>query len=119
MRPRLLGLVFAAWLGAWSALQAGVRIKDITELEGARSNHLIGLGLVVGLEGTGGKSSATQQMVVDMLQRFNVTTSIIAEGRGASVFKSGNVAMVMVTAELGPFNRKGSRIDVTVSALDD
>ncbi len=119
MRLRLLGLVLAAWLGAHSALVAGVRIKDITELEGARSNQLVGIGLVVGLEGTGGKSSSTQQMVVDMLQRFNITTSIIAEGRGASVFKSGNVSAVMVTAELGPFTRKGSRIDVTVSALDD
>jgi len=31
----------------------------------------------------------------------------------------GNVAVVMVTAELGPFAREGSRIDVDVSAIGD
>jgi flagellar P-ring protein precursor FlgI len=31
----------------------------------------------------------------------------------------GNIALVMVTAELGPFAREGSRIDVDVSALGD
>jgi flagellar P-ring protein precursor FlgI len=31
----------------------------------------------------------------------------------------GNIAVVMVTAELGPFAREGSRIDVDVSAIGD
>jgi flagellar P-ring protein precursor FlgI len=98
---------------------AGVRIKDITDLEGARGNQLIGLGLVVGLENTGSKSLATQQMAVDMLQRFNVTAKIISQVQGDAVFKSGNISMVMITAEIGPFARNGSRMDVVVAALDD
>ncbi len=102
-----------------SVAQGGVRIKDITDLEGSQSNHLIGFGLVVGLNGTGSKSTFTQQVAVDMLQRFMVTTKIQADLKGDSVFKSGNIAAVMVTAELGPVARIGSRIDVTVSALDD
>jgi flagellar P-ring protein precursor FlgI len=31
----------------------------------------------------------------------------------------GNIALVMVTAELGPFAREGSRIDIDVSAIGD
>ena len=31
----------------------------------------------------------------------------------------GNVAVVTVTAELGPFDREGARIDVDVSAIGD
>ena len=95
--------------------QNGVRIKDITDLEGAQTNHMVGLGMVVGLNGTGSKTTFTQQFAVDMLQRFQVTTSI----KGDSAFKSGNISVVMVTTELGPYARVGSRIEVTVSALDD
>ena len=98
---------------------ADVRIKDITDLEGAQSNHLVGFGLVVGLNGTGSRQTFTQQVAVDMLQRFMVTTKITADVKGDSAFKSGNISAVMVTTELGPFARVGSRIDVTVSALDD
>jgi flagellar P-ring protein precursor FlgI len=102
-----------------SPARAGVRIKDITEFEGARSNQIYGLGLVVGLNGTGGKMTATQQAAVDMLQRFKVSTKILALERGDSVFKSTNISLVMITSELGPFSRRGSKIDVTVAAIDD
>jgi flagellar P-ring protein FlgI len=113
-------ILLAAVIGLAPAnARAGVRIKDITDLEGSQSNHLVGFGLVVGLNGTGSKSTFTQQVAVDMLQRFQVTTRIQADTKGDSVFKSGNIAAVMLTTELGPVARVGSRIDVTVSALDD
>ena len=113
-------LLLAGLIGAFpGAALAGVRIKDITDLEGSQSNHLVGFGLVVGLNGTGSKSTFTQQVAVDMLQRFMVTTKIQADLKGDGVFKSGNIAAVMVTTELGPVARVGSRIDVTVSVLDD
>ena len=55
----LLSVVLGAgWLGFWAAAQAGSRIKDITELEGARSNTIFGMGLVVGLKGTGGDNQS-------------------------------------------------------------
>jgi flagellar P-ring protein precursor FlgI len=101
------------------AARAGVRLKDITDLEGSQSNHLVGFGLVVGLNGTGSKSTFTQQVAVDMLQRFQVTTKTTQDLKGDSVFKSGNISAVMVTTELGAVARVGSRIEVTVSALDD
>lgn len=118
---RLLRFLCAllALAGLAAPCPAGVRIKDITDLEGARGNQLIGFGLVVGLENTGSRSLFTQQVAVDMLQRFNVTAKIVSSIQGDAIFKSGNISAVMITAEIGPFARKGSRMDVVVAALDD
>lgn len=114
----LLSLPLLLVLAATRA-EATVRIKDITDLEGARSNQLYGIGLVVGLRGTGAKSLATQQMAVDMLAKLSVNTKIIADVKNDAVYKSGNIAMVAVTADLGPWQRRGSRIDVNVAIFDD
>ena len=112
-------VVLIAGLYPLASAQATVRIKDITEIEGARPNQLLGVGLVVGLDNTGGRSLFTQQMAVDMLTRFNIVSKIVSLDRLDNVYRSGNISICMVTAELGPFSRKGSRLDVTVSALDD
>jgi len=98
---------------------AGTRIKDITEFEGARPNQLTGVGLVVGLENTGGRSLLTQQMAVDMLSRFRVNTLINSNSNLAPVYRAFSVSVVAVTAELGPFARRGSKMDVLVSVMDD
>lgn len=91
-----------------------VRVKDIAEVQGARGNQLVGYGLVVGLEGTGDGQSAlfTPASISNMLRRFgnNVATDQI---------RVKNVAAVMVTAELPPFVKPGSKIDVLVSSLGD
>lgn len=102
-----------------SSLCAATRIKDITEFEGARSNQLVGIGLVVGLENTGGRSLLTQQVAADMLYRFRVNTLIASSNRLDPVLRTGNVSVVAVTADLGPFSRRGSKVDVLVSAIDD
>ena len=91
------------------------RIKDIANVEGVRQNQLIGYGLVVGLNNTGdtlNNSPFTRQSLQAMLERLGVNI------RG-SVLRTGNVAAVMVTANLPAFATQGSRIDVTVSALGD
>lgn len=95
-------------------LNAGVRIKDIAHVQGVRDNQLLGYGLVVGLNGTGDKSttSFTFQSVVSMLERLGVTVS-------KSQISMKNVAAVIVTAKLPPFVREGSRIDCVVSSLGD
>lgn len=102
-----------------SAVSAQVRIKDITDFDGVRSNQLLGFGLVVGLDGTGSRSSFTQQVAVEMLQKMNVSATIFSQVPSDNVIRSTSISAVMVTADLGPFSRKSSRIDVTVSALDD
>src|SRR6266852_234570 len=110
---RILAACLAGLLLTTGAAQAGVRLKDITDLEGARSNQLYGFGLVVGLAGTGSRSLFTQQVAVDMLQKLNVSARIFNQSPSDNVIRSTNVSAVMVTAEIGPFNRHGSRIDVT------
>jgi flagellar P-ring protein precursor FlgI len=94
---------------------AASRIKDIIQFEGVRDNLLIGYGLVVGLNNTGDSLADghfTKQSLQAMLNRLGVKPTDAG-------LDSENVAAVMVTANLPPFARQGSRIDVTVSALGD
>lgn len=102
-----------------AAAPAQVRVKDVTTVAGARANQLFGLGLVVGLDGTGSRSSFTQQMAVDMLQRLGATTAIFSAIPTESILRSTSNSVVMVTAEIGPFARRGTKMDVTVSCMDD
>ncbi|MFQ5427616.1 MAG: flagellar basal body P-ring protein FlgI [Thermodesulfobacteriota bacterium] len=90
------------------------RIKDIAFFEGVRTNHLVGYGLVVGLDGTGDKSGAvyTKQSIANMFVKMGIKIS-------PNLIKVKNVAAVMLTAELPPFVRPGSRIDVLVSSVGD
>lgn len=91
----------------------GSRLKDLTSVEGARDNQLNAYGLVVGLAGTGdGKITQTIQSISNMLQRYGVNVPIES-------IKSGNVAAVMITADIPPFSKPGSRIDVTISSIGD
>ncbi|ARQ03044.1 flagellar basal body P-ring protein FlgI [Pseudorhodoplanes sinuspersici] len=109
-------LVFALTLiGMGEAVSAASRIKDLANIEGVRQNQLIGYGLVVGLNGTGDTLNNipfTRQSLQAMLERLGVNI------RGQQL-RTGNVAAVMVTANLPPFGTQGTRIDVTVSALGD
>lgn len=91
-----------------------VRIKDIARLETVRENQLTGLGLVVGLSGTGdGRGSlANVQMVANMLERFGISVDV-------DELRLRNAAAVMVSATLPPFARPGDQIDVTVSSFGD
>ncbi len=108
-------LAFALTLLLTGAALANPRIKDIADVEGVRDNQLVGYGLVVGLDGTGDtlrNAAFTRQALNSMLERFNINV------READL-RTGNVAAVIVTAELPPFSMQGTRLDVTVSALGD
>lgn len=98
------------------ALIAGeVRIKDLVEFDGVRGNDLVGYGLVVGLNGTGDgirNAPFTEEIMSNILERLGVNVT-------GEQFRPRNVAAVLATAELPPFARAGSRIDVTVSAIGD
>jgi|TARA_R110002033_G_scaffold9971_1_gene32672 flagellar P-ring protein precursor FlgI len=87
-------------------------IKDITNIVGIRENQLLGYGLVVGLAGTGDKSTFTMQSLQNLLRNsyIKIPTSSI---------KSKNIAAVMVTAMLPPFARQGDKIKVKISAIGD
>ncbi len=115
---RTLTIAFcAALICVQASVNAGAtsRIKDLANVEGVRQNQLIGYGLVVGLNGTGDTLNNipfTRQSLQAMLERLGVNI------RGQTL-RTGNVAAVMVTANLPPFGTQGTRIDVTVSALGD
>jgi flagellar P-ring protein precursor FlgI len=100
-------LVMTFGLCPWSE---AARVKDITNIEGIRSNQLSGLGLVIGLSGTGG-GDFSAVMARNMLLKMRAA-------RGLPALDPGNMTAVVVTAELPPFAKKGSTIPVTISALD-
>jgi flagellar P-ring protein precursor FlgI len=90
---------------------AAARIKDIANIEGVRSNQLLGYGLVIGLDGTGDKDDRiTVQSISGMLEKMGLTVK-------PGDIKADNVASVIVTAKLPAFARAGSRIDVLVSSI--
>jgi flagellar P-ring protein precursor FlgI len=113
----LQAAILAAILVVCVPVGAGAtsRIKDLANIEGVRQNQLVGYGLVVGLNGTGDTLNNipfTKQSLTAMLERLGVNV------RGQTL-RTGNVAAVMVTANLPAFATQGTRIDVTVSALGD
>jgi flagellar P-ring protein precursor FlgI len=94
------------------ALRAA-RIKDITLVEGGRDNQLAGYGIVVGLAGGGdSNSNGVLHVVANMLQKYGITVNL-------QDLKTKNVAAVMVTADIGPFLKAGTRIDIMVSSMGD
>lgn len=115
IKSATLALISLAILCISSEAYAVSRIKDIADFEGIRDNQLIGYGLVVGLNGTGDNIKSvdfTRESLISMLDNIGINA------RGGQI-KSKNVAAVMVTANLPPFARQGSKIDVMVSALGD
>ncbi|SNS10906.1 flagellar basal body P-ring protein FlgI [Antarctobacter heliothermus] len=100
---------------AFPASAQSVRIKDLVEVDGVRSNDLVGYGLVVGLNGTGDglrNSPFTEEIMSNILERLGVNVT-------GEQFRPRNVAAVLVTGKLPPFARIGSQIDITVSAIGD
>lgn len=116
-RIAIVGAVVGGALFAGLATPAGavpVRAKDLVTIEGADPVELVGYGLVLGLNGTGdGRSiSYTRQSLRNMLERMGLT---VPDDR----IHARNVASVVVTAMLTPWDRPGSQIDVSVSSIGD
>ncbi len=115
---RSLGAIYLAFFVlflSFDSASALVRIKDIADLRGMRSNQLVGYGIVIGLNGSGDtmrNSPFTEQSLQSMLERMGVNVR-------ESSLRSRNVAAVVVIAELPPFIGNGARIDVSVGSLGD
>jgi flagellar P-ring protein precursor FlgI len=82
------------------------------DIQGIRGNPLRGIGLVVGLDGTGDSTLPSQQVLASMLRESGIVVSPLQ-------LSGNNIAIVMVTTQLGAFTRQGSRIDVDVSSISD
>ena len=107
-------LVLALGLLASLTAQAE-RLKDISSIQGVRSNQLIGYGLVVGLNGTGDQTTQTPftlQTFNNMLTQFGIK---VPANIGSVQLK--NVAAVSIHADLPPFAKPGQTIDITVSSI--
>jgi flagellar P-ring protein precursor FlgI len=91
-----------------------VRIREISTIEGARENSVIGYGLVVGLHGTGDQQQTifTTQMLANIMQRMGMQVTPTA-------ITVKNVAAVFVTSSLPAFTRAGTQMDVVVSSIGD
>lgn len=112
---------------AWAS-----RIKDLCEIQGARGNTLKGIGLVVGLAGTGDQAAAAIRAQERMLRRLSGDPAPAIAGAQARLLrrlgieferepelKSDNVAVVVVTGVIPSFAKEGTRIDVHVSSVYD
>ncbi|TSA55704.1 MAG: flagellar basal body P-ring protein FlgI, partial [Planctomycetaceae bacterium] len=66
----------------------------------------------IGLAGTGDTTLLSRQMLTNILRDSGLVLN-------PTDLTGGNIAVVMVTAALGPFAREGSRLDVDVSAIGD
>src|SRR5687768_18385056 len=110
MRKTVILLVVILSLAAPRAA-LGVKVADITRLSGQRPNVLTGLGLVVGLKGTGdgGDYLPAIKPLAGMLSKFANPTTVKELGNVE------NVALVLLSAKV-PANgvRDGDSIDVYV-----
>jgi flagellar P-ring protein FlgI len=105
----VLAILMAVANSAWA-----VKIADITRIAGQRTNVLTGLGLVMGLKGTGdgGKYLPAIRPLAAMLGKFNdpATLDDLSDGN--------NVALVTIIATVPADGvRQGDHIDLNVMSL--
>lgn len=88
------------------------KVRDLADVAGVRENQLLGYGIVTGLNGTGDDARApfAAQSVLSMLRRLGVQVD-------SEQVRLRNVAAVIVTANLPPFAKTGTKLDVTVSSI--
>lgn len=118
VKRALLAALTAFALSAPLRAQDMIRVRDLTIEDKAIPVRLMGYGLVVGLDGTGDRSSGGKQggmtvnSVVNLLRRFGIQLPVEA-------LKMRNVAAVLVTAEVSPYLRPGGRFEIHVSSVGD
>ncbi|MHA7899808.1 MAG: flagellar basal body P-ring protein FlgI [Henriciella sp.] len=112
---KILSIGIALTLTALPVVEAQTKLRDVLDIEGVRTNDLVGYGIVVGLNGTGDSvrnAPFTEDSLSHMLERLGVNV------QGEEI-RPNNVAAVLVTASLPAFARNGSAIDVSVASIGD
>lgn len=92
-----------------------VQVQDLVRIKGMETNKLVGMGLVVGLSGTGdgGKFLPAMRPLANAMSRMVDGSTIAADLRDAK-----NVALVSVSCTLPATGvREGDRVDVQVSSI--
>ncbi len=109
---RLVPLLLVLLFGLQTAPLDAARLKDITHVQGVRTNQLIGYGLVVGLNKSGDDQKVlfTVQSLTSMLSRMGIRVN-------PADIRARNVAAVVVTASLPPFASAGNTLDIQVASI--
>ncbi|MCX7653481.1 MAG: flagellar basal body P-ring protein FlgI [Fervidobacterium sp.] len=94
------------------SLSVNVRIKDFAKFRGARDNQLFGIGLVVGLNGTGDSGTLNSTLLANMIKNFGINVN-------PNDLKTRNAALVMVVADIPAFYKPGMRLDVEIASIND
>ena len=100
-KPVVFSLVLTLALSCATAAEPLVRIRDITQIAGEHPNQVSGMGLVIGLAGTGGNSQTTKQFALNLLQKMgNRADPLLRENIQRSQEKTDNMSVVFVNAIL-------------------
>ncbi len=111
MKKPLLALALV--LAAAGAARAQV-VKDFVDVEGARANKIRGYGIVTGLNGAGDSPRGESARVLRAMLQNLVSPDVAVQEITAR-----NAALVLVASELAPFQKEGTRLDVSVSVVGD
>lgn len=113
LRAAILFALLLAGASLWWPAEAA-RLKEIAQVQGVRTNTLNGMGLVVGLDGTGDQPTQmalTPQALATMAQQMGITVP------PGMQLQPKNVALVTASAELPAFAQPGQRVDVVVTSV--
>jgi flagellar P-ring protein FlgI len=109
-------ILLATILVASPAL-ARTSLKSICRLKGQEENTLQGLGIIVGLKGTGDGSNFLPTLR-SLEKALNVMGEPLGPGKMKEIKDAKNVALVMVTATIpAAGGRQGDKIDCVVSSI--
>jgi flagellar P-ring protein precursor FlgI len=106
----LSGVLAVAWPIVTPAF--AVRIRDVARLKNEVPNEIVGMGLVLGLKGTGdgGDYLPAMDMLMAMMKRFDNPVTLEKELKNAN-----NVAIVTLRVTVPPQGaHAGDRLDVKV-----
>jgi flagellar P-ring protein precursor FlgI len=120
MRKKVLGALCLA-LVLVGPVSASTRLKNICRIKGQEGNTLRGMGLVVGLNGTGEVNDpSTMRAIAQAMQVMGNPVAMDGQQAGfIELRKIKNVAIVMVTATVPATGaRRGDQIDCFVSAIN-
>lgn len=119
IRPVSFLLAFCLLPSAFclSTAQAQIRLKNICRVKGQEQNTLHGMGLVVGLRGSGDGGGFLPAMR-SLAMAMELMGSQIGKGGAAELKDARNVALVSVTATVPAAGaRQGDEIDCVISSI--
>ena len=109
----ILAAVVALWVCSTPA--GAVQVQELVRLKGQENSKLVGMGLVIGLSGTGdgGDFAPAMRPLAEVTARLIDPTAVAHE-----LADSRNVALVALVAELPAVGvREGDKVDVHVACV--